>query len=59
MRQNAFKNFYLFVYLFSRMKISHSSGGVHVERFGTYITIKSAVGLTALWNEDDAFMVNI
>lgn len=25
----------------------------------SYIFIKSAVGLTALWNEDDAFMVNL
>ncbi|XP_046713225.1 mucin-5AC [Silurus meridionalis] len=35
------------------------SGGVHIELVSSYISIKSTVGITALWNEDDAFMVEL
>lgn len=42
-----------------RVNAPFASGGVHIEVLSSYISIKSTVGLTALWNEDDAFMVNL
>ncbi|KAK3533881.1 hypothetical protein QTP70_033001 [Hemibagrus guttatus] len=36
-----------------------ASSGVYIEMHGSYISVKSTVGLTALWNEDDAFMIEL
>ncbi|TSM20287.1 Mucin-5B [Bagarius yarrelli] len=35
------------------------SSGIYIEMLSSYISVKSTVGLTALWNEDDAFMVEL
>ncbi|XP_076880264.1 mucin-2-like [Brachyhypopomus gauderio] len=35
------------------------ASGVSIEKTSYYITVRSTVGLVALWNQDDAFMVEL
>ncbi|KAB5559480.1 hypothetical protein PHYPO_G00029630 [Pangasianodon hypophthalmus] len=41
------------------VKAPFAAGGVYIEILSSYISIKSTVGVTALWNEDDAFMMEL
>ncbi|KAK2868903.1 hypothetical protein Q7C36_000774 [Tachysurus vachellii] len=35
------------------------TNGIYIEMRSSYITVKSTVGLTTMWNEDDAFMIEL
>ncbi|KAK5934857.1 hypothetical protein CgunFtcFv8_020273 [Champsocephalus gunnari] len=39
--------------------LPYSQAGVHVERSPTYIKIKAKLGLFAIWNEEDSFLVEL
>uniref|UniRef100_A0A671K665 VWFD domain-containing protein n=1 Tax=Sinocyclocheilus anshuiensis TaxID=1608454 RepID=A0A671K665_9TELE len=36
-----------------------SSSGVFIEKMTSYISVKAVLGLVAMWNEDDSFMVKL
>ncbi|XP_047436677.1 LOW QUALITY PROTEIN: mucin-5AC-like [Mugil cephalus] len=39
--------------------LPHSQAGVQIEKTPTYITIKAKLGLFAIWNEEDSFLVEL
>nr|XP_021333301.1 mucin-5B [Danio rerio] len=39
--------------------LPYSSAEVFIERVTSYISIKAALGLVAMWNEDDSFMIRL
>ncbi|MCJ8738057.1 hypothetical protein PDJAM_G00031110 [Pangasius djambal] len=41
------------------VKAPFAAGGVFIEILSSYISIKSTVGVTAMWNEDDALMIEL
>uniref|UniRef100_A0A8B9HTT1 VWFD domain-containing protein n=1 Tax=Astyanax mexicanus TaxID=7994 RepID=A0A8B9HTT1_ASTMX len=41
------------------VKAPHLGSGVFIETISSYIMVKATVGLTAMWNEDDALMIEL
>lgn len=44
-------------FFFGRAILPLSQAGVLIERTPTYIKIKAKLGLVAIWNEEDSFLV--
>lgn len=42
-----------------RVTLPFTNSEVFVEKMTSYIAIKAVLGLVAMWNEDDSFMVRI
>ena len=48
-----------FFFSFCRVTLPYSQTGVFIERTPTYIKIKAKLGLHAIWNEEDSFLVGL